>query len=95
MYKYGYNTNSRSLSLSVYLIERSCIAETAVPHLVHNLCSMHIILDAWARHQAKCRASPHAVLQLFRDAPLILGEKLAGEAALARQGRCPDLQVQY
>ena len=75
-----------AIVLTIYLIKGPVIVETAIPHLVHYLCSLYIVFDAWPCHHAQCGAPTHAVLELFGDAPLVLRKELAGETAFAGEG---------
>ena len=67
----------------INLIKRPSIRKAAIPHFIHHLSGMHIILNPRPRHQAQRRPPPHTVLQLLCDPPLVSGEELAGEATLA------------
>ena len=74
------------------LIERSCIIETTLPDLVHDLGSVHVVFHAGTSQHGKRRAPPYTVLQLLCYAPLVLGEEFSREAALAGEGGCSDLE---
>jgi hypothetical protein len=44
--------SSSTLVLPIYLIKGPVIGETAFPHFIHYLCSLHVVFDAWPRHHA-------------------------------------------
>ena len=52
---------------------------------------MRLILDLRPLHHGQHGAAAHTGLQLLGDGPLVAGEELAGEPALARERGCADL----
>ena len=52
---------------------------------------MRLVLDLRPLHHGQHGAAAHTGLQLLGDGPLVAGEELAGEPALARERGCANL----
>jgi len=92
-YLHTYHTPHILVLLPINLIEWPRVPKTALPNLIYHLARMRLILNPRPRHQTQCRASPHAMLQLLHDAPLIPCEELSGKATLAAQRTRANLQA--
>jgi len=80
-------------ALPVDLVKWSCIIKAALPHLVDHLGRLFLVLTARPLLYRQSRPSPHALLQLLRDAPLSPGEELPTKPALTRQRRSTNLHT--
>lgn len=69
--------------LSINLVKRPCVPETAVPHLVDRLDCIHIILTLRSAHHRLHRPPPHTILMLIRKFEDLIPEELIRPSAFS------------
>ena len=70
-------------SSPVDLVERSCIRETAVPHLVDDPCGVGFIFTMRSTRDRQSSSSSYTLLVLLRKLPLASGEELPGPSTFS------------